>query len=168
MAQPYQLKAGDIMLYRPVKMTWRNFLTWPFGQLICIKTWHHISHVEVYDGDGFSWASRDGRGFDRYPSRVSELTYILRPTVTLDLNAARYWARQMIGTPYGWIDLLNFIGVPVDRHGIVCSPAATGYFRAGGWDIFPTDPINKIAPFQFLDLVEPGICDMVYGPMADF
>ncbi len=140
------LKRGDILLYRPAGS---------FGWLISIKTWHRISHVEVYDGGRQSVASRDGLGVGRYPLRLSELAYILRPTVPLDLTAAGKWFDSVKGQPYGWLDLADFFGLPVDGPGMVCSPFATSYLRAAGWSIFPADPPEKIAPFQFLDLIGP-------------
>lgn len=148
------LKPGDTLLYRPAGK---------FGLLIAVKTWHRISHVEVYDGNLKSLASRDGLGVDRYPLRLSELAYVLRPQVKLDLEAGRKYFDSLKGTPYGWLDLANFVGLPVDRGGIVCSPFATGFYRAAGWNIFPTDPVNKVAPFQFLDLLGPEYA-VAYGP----
>lgn len=148
----YQLAPGDIMLYRPNGI---------FGRIIQIKTWHNISHVEIYDGRQLSLASRDGKGVDRYPVRLSELAYVLRPTVPLDLVKGRAYFDSMKGTPYGWVDLLDFAGFNVDKKGIVCSPFATGFLRAAGWNVFPTDPINKVSPFQFLDLIGGG-CVLAY------
>lgn len=148
------LKPGDTLLYRPAGM---------FGMLICVKTWHRISHVEVYDGNLQSLASRDGLGVSRYPLRLTELAYVLRPTVPLDLVAGRAWFDTMKGTRYGWLDLANFVGLPVNAPGIVCSPFAAGFYRAAGWDVFPTDSINRIAPFQFLDLLGLELA-VAYGP----
>lgn len=159
------LKAGDILLYRPCKFQWKSWWTWPFGQLIAVKTWHHISHVELYDGNKNSLASRDGKGVARYPTRLSELTYVLRPTVALNLDAGRKWFETELGTPYGWLDLLNFIGLPVDKRGVVCSPFVVGFLRASGWNVFPADKDICIAPFQFLDLVGRE-CEIAYGPLA--
>ena len=148
------LKAGDCLLYKP-----KGF----FGRLIAIKTWHQIGHVEVYDGSEIdfptgraSWASRDGKGVGRYDYREKQLKYVLRPSAPFDLAAARRWARRMNGTPYGWADLANFVGLNIDRHGIVCSPFVAGYYKAGGFNVFPEDEINDIAPFQFLAYVGHG------------
>lgn len=148
------LQAGDTLLYRPAGV---------FGWLISVKTWHRISHVEVYDGNYHSLASRDGLGVGRYPIRLSELAYVLRPTAKLDLAAGRRWFDAMKGTKYGWWDLANFVGIPVNTPGIVCSPFAAGFYRAAGWRVFPVDPINRIAPFQFLDLVGEGY-EEIYNP----
>jgi hypothetical protein len=61
-----------------------------------------------------------------------------------------------LGTPYGWLDLLNFIGLNVDTEGIVCSAFATEFYRACGWNLFPTDQSNDVAPFEFLNLIGNG------------
>ena len=144
-------RQGDILLYKPVSF---------YGRLIAVKTWHSISHVEIYDGSYRSLASRDGQGVGRYPLRMDQLAYVLRPTVPLDFDKGHVWFDGMNGTPYGWLDLLAFVGLNVNAKGIVCSPFAAGYLRACGWNVFPSDPIEKIAPFQFLDLLGPE-CAMV-------
>lgn len=155
MADPkLNLRAGDILLYRPSSV---------FGWIIKVKTWHPVSHVEIYDGGLQSWASRDGVGVNRYDLRLSGLEYVLRPTVPLDLEAGRAWARSMVGTKYGWLDLAAFVGVSKDFGGIVCSPFAATLLRKDGWNVFPTDSANAVAPFQFLDLVGPE-CQIAYSP----
>lgn len=155
MVSKLSLRPGDILLYRPAGL---------FGQIIRIKTWHNISHVEIYDGSYQSVASRDGIGVGRYPLRLSQLTYVLRPEVPLDLAKGHTYFDAMNGTRYGWLDLIAFVGLPAKAPGIVCSPFAAGYLRACGWNVFPTDPIEKIAPFQFLDLVLEPECCIVYDP----
>lgn len=149
-----KLRAGDVLLYRPNGI---------FGRLIQAKTWHAISHVEVYVGGFESVASRDGQGVGRYPLRVSELAYVLRPQAALDLPAGLKYFDRVKGTPYGWLDLLAFYGVTKNFRGIICSPFATEFLRACGWNVFPTDRAEDIAPFQFLDLVGPE-CVIAYGP----
>jgi len=147
-SSPPAPQPGDCLLYRPTGF---------FGRLIAIKTWHPLSHVEVYVGKGVSVASRDGEGVGYYPLRLEQLAYVLRPTVPLDLAAGLRYARRMTGTPYGWMDLLNFVGVNVDSKGIVCSPFATEFYRACGWNCFPQDQANDIAPFQFTSLIGAGL-----------
>lgn len=154
MADKLLLKPGDILLYRPVGF---------FGWVISIKTWHPISHVEIYDGDLKSLASRDGIGVGRYPVRLAQLAYVLRPRVALDLAAGRAWFETVKGQPYGWIDLVNFVGIPLSTDGMVCSPFATRYLRACHWNIFPTDSADAIAPFQFLDVVGDEL-SLAYSP----
>jgi hypothetical protein len=149
-----QLRAGDILLYRPKGI---------FGRLIQMKTWHRISHVEIYAGNQQSYASRDGKGVECYPIRLTELAFVLRPTRPLDLVKGRAYFDSMRGTPYGWLDLLDFAGFNVDKKGIICSAFAAEYLRACGWNVFPTDKANLVSPFQFLDLIGSG-CDVAYGP----
>lgn len=142
---------GDVLLYRPASV---------FGWVIAVKTWHRCTHVEVYAGDAQSWASRDGLGFAKYPIRLSQLGWVLRPTRPLDLAAANRWAALKVGTPYGWLELLNFVGIPLDGHGMFCSDAIVEYLRRGGWAIFPEDRTTQVAPFEFLDLVGAGFEDV--------
>lgn len=135
-----QLRSGDVLLYGPSGV---------YGWAIRLKTWHPVAHVEVYWGDGQSTASRDGKGVGIYPFRRDKLTHILRPAC-FNPESASVYVQAMLGTPYGWADLLNFMGVKVDKKGIVCSPYATEVLRAGGVPVFNNEPSNDIAPFQFL------------------
>lgn len=147
-------KPGDCLLYKSTGF---------FGRIIALKTWHDIGHVEVYDGFGHSWASRDGEGVGNYPFRESNLAWILHPTVPLNLSQGRIYGNETVGTPYGWFDLLAFMGVKRDGKGIVCSPFVTAFYRAAGWPLFPTDDVNCIAPFEFLTLVGSGF-QVIYPP----
>lgn len=139
---PNSLQPGDVLLYKP-----KGF----FGWVIRLKTWHPIAHVEVYMGDGTSAASRDGQGVGRYPWRNTELAYVLRPGVPFDVGKANAYIDSMVGTRYGWWDLLNFTGWKVDTKGIVCSPFATELLRAAGVPVFNDEASNLIAPFEFLE-----------------
>lgn len=135
------LRPGDVLLYKSTGL---------FSWLIRVKTWHAVSHVEVYIGAGQSAASRDGKGTGLYPLREDGLVSVLRPVVPFQRAAALDWYhREAKGLPYGWADLLQFTGLNVDRRGIVCSPFATLFLRAGGVPVFNAEPANKIAPFQF-------------------
>ncbi len=66
------------------------------------------------------------------------------------MSAAMRWFATMEGEPYGWLDLLAFVGWTGDAKGVVCSPFATQFLRAGGLPIFRGYPHNKIAPCYFL------------------
>lgn len=134
------LKPGDVLLYKPQGI---------FGWIIRVKTWHSVSHCEVYTGDGFSVASRDGLGVNKYPWRNTELAAVCRPVQPFDLFKALVWFQKQKGTPYGWMDLLQFAGLNVDSKGIVCSPFVTRFLRAGGLDPFNGEQAELIAPFQF-------------------
>jgi hypothetical protein len=154
------LQAGDVLLYRPSSM---------FGKIISIKTWHRISHVEVcvgrdplvygplgrwpigdhaYEGCA-SVASRDGLGVNLYPVRMSGLAYVLRPNVPFNISAAMRWFNIVKGTPYGWVDLAAFVGLPWNSDGMFCSEFATQFLRCGAIRIFGDEPPRDVAPFEF-------------------
>lgn len=135
------LKPADVLLYKPRGV---------FGWIIATKTWHQVAHCEAYIGAGFSVASRDGLGVGLYPLRVEDLAYVCRPVVPFDMSRALAWFEKQKGTPYGWADLGQFIGLNIDALGIVCSPFVTRFLRAGRIDPFNGEPAEKIAPFEFL------------------
>ena len=148
------LHPGDVLLYRPTGI---------FGWVIATKTWHQVGHCEIYLGAGVSVASRDGLGVGIYPLRTADLATVCREAprtcayggethtfpLRFDLAKALAWYRIQPAQPYGWLDLLQFVGLNIDSKGIVCSPFATEFLRAGGLDPFNHEPSLKIAPFQF-------------------
>lgn len=136
------LQPGDVLLYRPANI---------YGWLIRLKTWHSISHVELYLGNGWSSASRDGLGVGLYPLRTAQLAVVMRPRSPIDACKAWSYTRDHAGTPYGWLELLNFLGIPVRGRGIVCSGWVTALLRYLDVKVFNNDPMDAIAPFQFLD-----------------
>lgn len=136
-----QLQAGDALLYSGKGL---------YGCLIRLKTWHSVGHVEVYLGLGLSTASRDGVGVGLYPVRETDLAYVWRPQMPFNASRAFAYASKRKGEPYGWLDLLAFIGWKSDGEGTVCSPYATDVQRAGGVDPFNWEPSRNIAPFQWL------------------
>lgn len=136
------LQPGDVLLYAP-----RGF----YGWIIRLKTWHRVSHCEIVIGQHYVAASRDGIGVGKYPLRTDGLIAVLRPKVPFDLPAAARYIESMLGTPYGWGDLLAFFGASKDYQGIVCSPFVTEALRAGGVPVFNHEPANAVAPFMFLD-----------------
>jgi hypothetical protein len=139
------LQPGDVLLYRPTGL---------FGKLIALKTWHKVGHCETYIGafgdlPAAAAASRDGKGVHIYPLRTKDLFRVCRPNVPLDLEKALVWYHTVAGEPYGWKDLLCFLGLEVDGRGMVCSPFCARFQRAGGVNGFGSEPSQKIAPFQF-------------------
>jgi hypothetical protein len=137
----HDLIPGDVLLYKATGF---------YGKVIALKTWHNIGHVEVYIGESRSAASRDRKGVGLYPVRFADLAYVLRPIVPFQLRAALDWFhRDANGLPYGWADLLFFAGLNINRKGIVCSPFATQFLRAGGVPVFNKEMAERIAPFQF-------------------
>lgn len=141
-----QLQPGDALLYAP-----KGF----FGWLIALKTWHAISHVEVYIGEGQSVAARDGLGVNRYPWRNTELAYALRPKRPLDLAHALRWFDTVQGQGYDWPGLLRFswrsryVPAQLSHNKMFCSEFATRFYRQGGLDPFPREDADAVAPFEF-------------------
>lgn len=135
-----QLKAGDVLLYKGTGL---------YGFIIRLKTWHPEGHVEVFVGNGQSAASRDGLGVGIYPARTADLVKVLRPDVPFQRAAALDWFYHNANhLPYGWLDLLQFTGLNVDRRGIVCSPFAVRFLRAGGVPVLNGEVAEKVAPFE--------------------
>lgn len=137
-----ELHVGDCLLYRPASF---------FGWLIAIKTWTMISHVEVYVGGGKSFASRDGKGVQVYPLRLSKLAVVRRPFGYLPkLGAALMWSKGVCGQAYDFRDLFTFLclGRPSgDENKMICSEAATWFYREAGLDVVNVDvEAEAIAP----------------------
>lgn len=146
---PDDLLPGDVLLYKR---------RGKFGWIISFVSNSSIAHVEVYEGDGKSVASRDGKGVNRYPLRLDGLAYVLRPA-SFDLLSATKWFEAVQGKKYGWIDLANFAmpDLVVDSEGMFCSEFAVGYLRTGGVSIAHKMPAVKVSPrdFRYFDaLVE--------------
>jgi hypothetical protein len=148
------------------------------NRAIQIKTWSRFSHVEIYDGAGFAWASRNGLGVGRYEVRRDGLLAVLRlrtgaagpGVVPFDIGAARAWALSVEGQAYDWIGLLSFtvaewqgrenaaqfcseFGARYFRHGI---GAAVGIahgdrlaLKARGLDPWRGQPADALAPSAF-------------------
>jgi hypothetical protein len=144
---PSILLPGDCLLYGP-----RGWVGW----LIAIKTWHRIAHVEIYEGDGFSVASRDGLGVNRYRLRTSELIRVLRPRVQPDVAAATVWFEKVArGQKYDFDALIKFLwpseGKPdKDPDRQICSALGVRWYEHAGVDAFSDrEDADLIAPFQF-------------------
>lgn len=136
------LRPGDVLLYRGTGL---------YGLIIRFHTGHKEGHVEVYAGLGLSVASRNGIGVNTYPLRHNDLCLVCRPKpeYPFRLGKALAWHAKQIGTPYGWFELLEFIGYDVKAHGVVCSAYATEFLRAGGIDPFNGEDAQRVAPYEF-------------------
>ncbi len=137
------LLPGDCLLYRP---------GCPIGLWIAIKTWAWVSHVEVYAGNGVSYAARVS-GVDAYKFRAEHLAYVLRPIGRFDADRADRWFDVVAkGQKYDFLGLLCFYLArkqgAQDR--MFCSELATRYYRAGGHNPFnPLVDADTISPAQF-------------------
>ena len=147
MFDPSILRPGDHLLYRPGGF---------WGWLIAIKTVRLVSHVEVYEGDGYSVASREGSGVNRYALRTKGLAYVLRPSGPIDLAAATAWfERNARGQRYDWKALFRYLWprtTDTDTDRMICSAMVTRYDRAGRFHpVSPDADADLISPGSFLD-----------------
>lgn len=101
-----------------------------------------LSHVEIYEGNGFSLASRDGLGVARYPLRLNELSAQLRP-LDGDMAAFTAWFETVKGEAYSWKGLLGFAeGATTGEAGqMFCSQFIAEGFKQIGKPLF-----NKLWP----------------------
>jgi hypothetical protein len=141
MLQVDRLQPGMVLLYKP---------TGAFGRLIVFHTGGPCSHAELYIGGGESLASRDGQGTGRYPLRTADLGWVLQPLPPFDQPRALAWFTAQSHQQYGWVDLLQFCGYPVNGQGVVCSPYVVYVLRAGGVPVFKTIAPERIAPNDLL------------------
>lgn len=148
---PATLCPGDCLLYAPGS----SWVSW----LIAVKTWHRISHVEVYEGINgvhHSVASRNGIGVNRYQLRTRDLCRVLRPLGPVDMAAGTTWFEKFARHQrYDFPALLRFLW-PSERPDYdperqICSAFAARWYRAAGVRAFaPHEDADLIAPFQFV------------------
>ena len=142
------IRPGDCLLYRPDGWV---------GWLIVLRTFtgEPVSHVEIYDGDGYALASRDGIGVNRYLLRRHKLAHILRPRGAVDLARGRAWfARYARGQRYDFQALWRYLwpgALDEDRDRMICSALAVRYYRACGFQPFAPDAdADLVSPASFL------------------
>lgn len=138
-----ELRPGDCLLY----YTRRDLVDF----IIALKTWTFVAHVEIYEGEGKSVASRNGIGVNRYPLREQGLICVRRPIGILDIQSARHWfATSAIGQKYDWLGLLVYY--MARKHGsprrMYCSEFAVRWYRHAHfnavdsqWDADRTPPM---------------------------
>ena len=124
----------------------------PFDLCISLCTFSRATHVEFTLDRDHVLASRPGLGADCYPRRTTGLRYVLRPVVPLDVeNAVNWFYFNCKGKPYGWLDLLQFIGITVRTEGVICSQTTDLLFQNGAARIFnPRYPNGLITPRDHL------------------
>lgn len=151
------LKPGDCILYSPSDV---------FDLAVVLKTWTRVSHVEVYVGDGYSVASRNGKGVDKYDARYDHVAAVRRPGSSFNLLKALEWFETKAkGHKYGWRTLLTFVLLnnnPIEGH-MICSEFAAGFYRAGGlplfaddWPDYRTPPSLEVATGQLTTVWDNG------------
>jgi hypothetical protein len=149
------LQPGDHLLYKPLRF-------WSWGTVIALKTWQAVCHCECFIGQadtvniyGYTVASRDGIGVNRYPLRTKGLKYILRPTAPFDLAAALRYADAVKGQQYDWEGLMRFVAwgeiASSDNDKQFCSEFLTRLDRAAGFLPFGRYiDADAVAPASFL------------------
>ena len=142
------LQPGDLILYAPSSL---------YGKLIAIKTWHSISHCELFTGNGQSAASRDGVGVGLYPLRTDHAAYVLRPqdAGVLDWVAFWKWFRTVNGQKYDWWGLLRFVWThelgPNQHAKMYCSEFVVRAYRVmGSKAVSATEDADAFAPAPLL------------------
>jgi hypothetical protein len=137
-----RLLPGDHLLYfTPCVADW----------VVCVKTWSPVAHIEVFDGEQMSLASRR-EGVNRYDFRADGLRLVRRP-LQWDHIAARAYFDTVRGQSYDWLGLLCFTlavaqGAPDKQF---CSELARNLGRAAGsLAIDPAWPGDKTAPGSYL------------------
>lgn len=141
---PQDLKPGDILLYSEKDI---------IDDLIKWKTSGTAAHVEIYAGDGNSWASRNGVGLGQsaWPFRSEGLCQVRRPVHSFNLTAATaYFETKLKGLPYGFSDIAADIGIVTTAKGVDCSHAGALLEAAGECPQFDDAyPVTTIAPRDF-------------------
>lgn len=156
-AKPFDqtiLQPGDTILYRPTAFSLEKFGGWLFGRLIALKSWHNISHVEVYVGGGESVASRDGEGVNRYLWRSTEIGYVLRPGQPVDLVIGMRWFNGVRGQGYDWLGLTRFVRTSIvsSQTKMFCSAFWLRFYRACAFNPFSAIvDADSIAPGEIID-----------------
>ncbi len=147
---PDDLQPGDILLYR-TPLTAGTLVGALVDAAIELKTSGDVAHVEIYHGNGISFASRNGQGVDAYVFRGDGLRYVRRPVGPVNLAAADAWFYNGIkGLPYGWAGLLEFEDIDIPEQGLICSTFADLYLTQGRQPLFADDfPPGKASPFDF-------------------
>ena len=80
---PDILQPGDHLFY----WNGHSLIDWA----IAIKTYTRLGHVEIYNRNCETMASRNGIGVNYYPLRTEGLVSVRRPRVILDWEAGKYW-----------------------------------------------------------------------------
>lgn len=115
------------------------------------------AHVEFYEGDGQSLASRNGIGVNRYPFREEGLIGILNPKVqdgTLDayVKAFTAWFETVKSDGYDWRGLEGFVvdSVTQSQGHWFCSAFVAKGSTMAGFPLFNVDwSPSLITPSDF-------------------
>ncbi|HYE76728.1 MAG TPA: hypothetical protein VEI97_01970 [bacterium] len=126
------LQPGDLLLYTGTSL---------WSKLIMRKTWSPVSHAEIYLGEEggkmVSYAARDGVGVNVFPTRLNDLTHVLRPKGELDMEALRGFVAATRGQAYDWWGLLRFFRIGSEsRTKMFCFEACARAYKRAGLPLF--------------------------------
>lgn len=151
------LKPGHLLLYRASSI---------FGYAIAAFSGSRISHIEMYRGDGISYASRDGIGVDEYPLRIKDLDLVLEAVEPLDMNRVAIGFAGKIGHRYDNATILKHAtfglvgGKPMAE---VCSEVQAYLVRVGGLErAFGDKQPDEVKPSDFVDAMNHGMFRKVW------
>jgi len=154
---PTHLRPGMILLYEASSV---------FGYAISLFSGSRISHVEMYRGDGQSWASRDGLGVGVYPFRSANLALVLESPHPLNLARIAEGFEAKRGHRYDWATIKKFLtlGFTDSRTDAeVCSELITYLLRAGGLPtLFGNKEPEDIKPSDFVEALNMGVLRKVW------
>jgi hypothetical protein len=148
---PDDLIVGDTLLYAGPSLIDLG-IEWKEGD--------DVAHIEIYAGNGQSWASRNGIGVNIYPFRTDGLKYVRRLCQPFDEETVNIWFINGVrGMKYGWDDVwanVNITGYGssspyISRFpGVDCSHFAAALYEISGVAQFDMEfPKNKITPRDF-------------------
>ena len=145
MTFPADLNVGDILLYGGADLVDR-VIDWKEGEPLA----GGVAHIEIYAGNGQSWASRNGIGVNLYPFRPDGLQEVRRPQSRFNLAAVVKWFPFVNGSPYGWSDIAATIDLPFSEKGFDCSHFAGTLLLIAECPQFDAAyPLNRITPRDF-------------------
>lgn len=147
---PQDLQVGDILLYSSKDVT---------DAVIEWKTGSDVAHVEVYMGDGISWASRNGIGVNAYPFRPEGLVKVRRPVMRFNVTEATDWFNaSQKNQPYGWGDILATVDIKTNWPGEDCSHFVAALLEVANAPQFhPRYDKKKITPRDFEIVLQSSI-----------
>lgn len=159
MTFPEDLIAGDILLYASPPSD-PNLIDRIVDGVIEVKEGDDVAHIEIYVGNGLSWASRNGVGVNEYPFRPDGLKYVRRVNGIFDSQAAKEWFEAGVkGMKYGFGDILASVRPDADGqsspdiatlNGVDCSHFAAALLETALCPQFDRSyPKNKITPRDF-------------------
>lgn len=149
------LQPGDVLLYTGSGLIQRAIRRKTNADAI-FGSRKGPSHVEIYVGEGRSFAARNFIGVGFYPLRTNGLVGVLRPVADtpdgrLDWSRARAAMQAMVGQGYDFGAIASFFRLGANRddldHEQICSEAVTRVLRSLGVEPFYEDlPAAAVTP----------------------